>query len=166
MFGTIESYKTPIMVDIEGLIDNIVNNARFHALEAGYHRSEASEFAARGEDYSAAWHIGQAGYARGRAMWVTLPLRTQIEQRTRTETTEARRLVNDGTARFMEPACGDETCGDCDLPLWQHIRIVGEQTLCPFGRRYWQIARALLSAGYGIGPKVRHELLANIARRP
>lgn len=99
------------------------------------------------------WELGSAGVSQ---MYMSLAsgsrvtayalghiIRAQIATRTQMEALEALLAVRNGDAAFLTPACAGETCGDCDRPLWHHIRVGGDQTYCPFGRRFWQLARAL-----------------------
>jgi hypothetical protein len=74
-------------------------------------------------------------------MW---PFRFCIELRTTRERMDAESTVTDRFAQFLSGPCARETCKECTRPMWQHIAIFNGGTLCPFGREYWALARALM----------------------
>lgn len=80
---------------------------------------------------------------RGQARTAGWVISKIIDRIVREEEALAARDVENWQARFWMGSCGDETCADCDRPLWHHIEHDSLGRLCPLGRRYWQLARAL-----------------------
>lgn len=104
-----------------------------------------------------------------RAHTLAWPLRMSIEERTREEVKDARYLAANGPAVFLVVACAGETCEDCERPLRHHINIddgSDREILCPIGRRFWQIARAIAPAYDAHMHKYSESIVATIARRP
>lgn len=102
---------------------------------------------------------------RGHARAIGWKVSQIIDTIVRAEEAAADTIVANHEAGFLSPACADETCEDCERPLWHHIAIVGAETLCPFGRRYWQIARALMPSVMGKDRSDDRMLLSVLARR-
>lgn len=88
-----------------------------------------------------------------------------IDDIVRAEEARANEMALNRAAAFLTLACGDETCSDCDRPLWHHITIKDKGTLCPFGRQFWQLARAL-GASYGVADSQGwRDLISVLAQR-
>lgn len=90
--------------------------------------------------------------------------RWSIEGRTRVERIQAERLVADDNVWFVEPACAGDTCDQCSRPLWHHIALSDGDVLCPVGRRYWSLARAIVKETSGRDLAWHRTVLAEIAR--
>lgn len=88
-----------------------------------------------------------------------------IDSIVRAEESKVDDMVTNRVVAFLTPACSEETCGDCDRPMWHHIAIKDKGTLCPFGRQFWQLARAL-GASYGVDDSQGwRDLISAIAQR-
>lgn len=91
--------------------------------------------------------------------------RVQFEMRTERERRDAEETVADCRAQFLSGPLSYDECLDCTLLMRDHIAILDGGTLCPFGRQYWHLARALCTrtvlANYGDGAQI----MRRIARR-
>lgn len=97
---------------------------------------------------------------------IMTPYRASFEMRTEMERSQADAMVRVGAARFLAPACAGETCDDCDRPIWQHIQKWGTVSMCPFGREYWALARAIFfEAKHTRTPGIEMGVIRQIARR-
>lgn len=92
---------------------------------------------------------------------IAVALRMSVCIRTWGEEAKAKQEIEDSAWAFPLPACGENaTCTDCERPQWHHLFASDGRVLCPFGRRFWQIARALVdsdceSPGLGCEPWLR-----------
>lgn len=111
------------------------------------------------------YHTALARDWSARASDHMLQIALRFTVRSADEALQARHLVATGNARLLEVACAGETCQDCERPLWHHIVKLGTIVLCPFGREYWTLFRAIRQH-HGQGGRPYNDGLAKmIARR-
>jgi hypothetical protein len=106
-----------------------------------------------------------ADRAQREAYALMYPFRFCIELRTTRERMDAESTVTDRLAQFLSGPCAAETCDECARPMWQHIAILDGGTLCPFGRTFWHLARALQDGRYHESTKIQDTLIGVIASR-
>lgn len=153
-------------VSADKLAKWIVSFAHFSKDKELEYRNIADAIRADGDPLAATAYSAEADRYMVRAMSTVAPLRNAIKDRTIAEDIAAKSRVTRDQARFLMPSCAAETCLDCERPLWHHIAVGSSTILCPFGREYWTIARAILADRYPGCPASSKTFLATIARRP
>lgn len=143
MFGTIHIGDPDYQFDGRALFAYATGYAKECMAQAKRSEGHRDLAILAGDLQAAERHVAVIYRMRNDARLIISPFLSAIRIRTRVEKADAAALVEAGAAWFAEPSCSGETCMDCDLPLWHHIYVGGEGLKCPFGRRFWQIARAL-----------------------
>lgn len=165
MFGTITiPAEMPYGITAREFEVDVDTASQMMQISADNRRS-ARTAEALGYDELAAYHLCLAQDWSRLASRQMHAFRSAVTVRTAIELEWARVVVESGHARFQIGACSDETCDDCDRPMWHHILVADTMRLCPFGRRYWTIARAIHDDHEELGGYPARDLLADIARR-
>jgi hypothetical protein len=89
------------------------------------------------------YHIALAADWKTRAYAATAEARHLFRLAAIADASSAEYDVRHGLAWFASVACPGETCEKCTRPMWHHIARTGAPIICPFGREYWALARAI-----------------------
>lgn len=165
MFGTITVPKAPIEVQADDLVGHIVGIALIQRDSRDRVRDEAHCQDVACIEIHCQVSRDLAREYGTQMRYVTMPLRVAIRIRTDDESRMANLDVERGNAHFWVGSCADEACDDCDRPLWHHVVTISEGIICPFGRRFWSLARAILAKTYDGTPWDGRETLGKAARR-
>lgn len=118
-----------------------------------------------GYDDLESYHIALAADWRIKAYAATAEARNLFHQTAEGWKWLAEYAVKNKLARFAVDGCGHCSCDDCERPLWQHIVKADGDILCPFGREYWALARALMPSALGPDRSDDRAFLGAIASR-
>lgn len=146
-------------------IESDVRHAQKFTALAAEIRLTVPDFAHDGLDYTRNMYLRDVESYMAQARADGHLIRTVIRKIVDQESEQAREMVQDGQAYFAPCSCAGETCYDCERPIWHHIRAGDDGLLCPFGRRYWQLARAILMSTKGVTDADMRRALRVIAKR-
>lgn len=165
MFGTVKAPPVAIDVDTIALIEGMVWAAKYHRKQAKMWKSRETMPDENGFKWSFSYANNAHHDEMAQASASVWSLRWAISQRTLLEWRQAEATVRLGHAAFWSGSCAGETCMDCELPMWHHIIMTRGPALCPFGREFWVLARAIdqRARSYGYDDSVVN--LKEIARR-
>jgi hypothetical protein len=129
------------------LIDTIVSAAQVIKGTSVQARKMATAHIDADDIVSARAWASEHIYRENRLAWTVAPLMKCIVKRTNEERSHAYHAAELFHAHFHDEGRGID-CGDCEHPMEYHI-VVGTETVCPFGRHYWNLAR-ILDVGFGV----------------
>lgn len=139
---------------VKGLDIDLMAVAERCIWAAGYHRETASKhfqdakLASKQFGYNAGDGLNAEGYRDIGMMLASIyPIQATIKDRTYRERERAADCVRGGHAKMYTTSCAGERCDECQRPMWTHVVLDDDLILCPKGRDWATLARAIYSEG-------------------